>query len=248
MENLKNKVVIITGASSGMGKANALYLANQGAKVVLGDIREDRLQTVVQEIEENKGEVVTTVVDVTKREDVQKLVDKAVEYFHRIDVIINCAGVMPQSYLYENNYEEWDKGIDTNLKGMLYGIGAVLPIMHKQESGHIINISSIGAHSVMPGGAVYSATKYAVKALTEGLRQEEAEIGKNVRVMSVSPGSIDTEFTHSIADPEIRAQFDQLSENAISPDAVARLIAFAINEDEEVGLNEVIIRPTNQKL
>lgn len=141
-----------------------------------------------------------------------------------------------------------DKGIDTNLKGMLYGIGAVLPIMHKQESGHIINISSIGAHSVMPGGAVYSATKYAVKALTEGLRQEEAEIGKNVRVMSVSPGSIDTEFTHSIADPEIRAQFDQLSENAISPDAVARLIAFAINEDEEVGLNEVIIRPTNQKL
>lgn len=109
MENLKNKVVIITGASSGMGKANALYLANQGAKVVLGDIREDRLQTVVQEIEENKGEVVTTVVDVTKREDVQKLVDKAVEYFHRIDVIINCAGVMPQSYLYENNYEEWTR-------------------------------------------------------------------------------------------------------------------------------------------
>ncbi|GAA5421465.1 SDR family oxidoreductase [Tetragenococcus halophilus] len=248
MDNIKNKVIVITGASSGMGKANAIYLANQGAKVILGDIREDRLQAVAQEIEENHGEVVTTVVDVTKREDVQNLVDKAIEYFNRVDVMINCAGVMPQSYLYENNYKEWDKGIDTNLKGMLYGIGAVLPIMHEQETGHIINISSIGAHSVMPGGAVYSATKYAVKALTEGLRQEEAEIGKNVRVISVSPGSIDTEFTHSIADPEIRAQFDQLSENAISPDAVARLIAFAINEEEDVGLNEVIIRPTNQQL
>lgn len=120
--------------------------------------------------------------------------------------------------------------------------------MHRQEYGHIINISSIGAHTIIPGGAVYSATKYAVKAITEGLRQEEADIGKNVRVTSISPGSIDTEFTHSIKDPQIRQQFDQLSENAIEPDAVARIIDFCINEEEEVGLNEIIIRPTNQIL
>ncbi|QDI91333.1 SDR family oxidoreductase [Salicibibacter halophilus] len=248
MKNLKNKVVIITGASSGIGKANALYLAENGAKVVLGDVREDRLQTVVDEIKREDGEVTSQVTDVKKRDQVEALVASGLDSFGRIDVIINCAGVMPQSYLSDTNYEEWERGIDTNIKGVLYGIGAVLPIMHKQESGHIINISSIGAHSVIPGGAVYSATKYAVKAITEGLRQEEAENGKNVRVTSISPGSIDTEFTHPIADPEIRAKFDALSEDAIEPESVARLIAFAINEEQHVALNEVIIRPTEQTL
>jgi NADP-dependent 3-hydroxy acid dehydrogenase YdfG len=248
MKNLKNKVVIITGASSGIGKANALYLAENGAKVVLGDVREDRLQTVVDEIISVDGKVSSQVTDVRKRYQVESLVTKGMDSFGRIDVIINCAGVMPQSYLCENNYEEWERGIDTNIKGVLYGIGAVLPIMHKQETGHIINISSIGAHNVIPGGAVYSATKYAVKAITEGLRKEEAENNKNIRVTSISPGSIDTEFTHSIADPEIRAKFDELSENAIEPESVARLIAYAINEEEHVALNEVIIRPTEQIL
>lgn len=248
MKNLKNKVVIITGASSGIGKANALYLAENGAKVVLGDVREDRLQTVVDEIISVDGKVSSQVTDVRRRYQVESLVTKGMDSFGRIDVIINCAGVMPQSYLCENNYEEWERGIDTNIKGVLYGIGAVLPIMHKQETGHIINISSIGAHNVIPGGAVYSATKYAVKAITEGLRKEEAENNKNIRVTSISPGSIDTEFTHSIADPEIRAKFDELSENAIEPESVARLIAYAINEEEHVALNEVIIRPTEQIL
>ncbi|MFB5663707.1 SDR family oxidoreductase [Alteribacillus sp. HJP-4] len=248
MKNLKNKVVIITGASSGIGKANALYLAENGAKVVLGDVREERLQTVVDEIKSVDGEVSSQVTDVTKRNQVETLVAKGMDSFGSIDVIINCAGVMPQSYLCENNYEEWERGIDTNIKGVLYGIGAVLPIMHKQQTGHIINISSIGAHNVIPGGAVYSATKYAVKAITEGLRKEEAENNKSIRVTSISPGSIDTEFTHSIADPEIRAKFDELSENAIEPESVARLIAFAINEEEHVALNEVIIRPTEQIL
>jgi NADP-dependent 3-hydroxy acid dehydrogenase YdfG len=248
MKNLKNKVVIITGASSGIGKANALYLAENGAKVVLGDVREDRLQTVVDEIISVDGKVSSQVTDVRRRYQVESLVTKGMDSFGRIDVIINCAGLMPQSYLCENNYEEWERGIDTNIKGVLYGIGAVLPIMHKQETGHIINISSIGAHNVIPGGAVYSATKYAVKAITEGLRKEEAENNKNIRVTSISPGSIDTEFTHSIADPEIRAKFDELSENAIEPESVARLIAYAINEEEHVALNEVIIRPTEQIL
>lgn len=248
MDNLKNKVVVITGASSGIGAANAKYLASKGAKVVLAARREERLEELVNEIKTDGGEVAAKSTDVTDHNQVESLVHTAFNEFGRVDVLINSAGVMPQSYLYENNYEEWDQGIDINLKGTLYSIGAVLPIMHEQESGHIINISSIGAHTIVPGGAVYSATKYGVKALTEGLRQEEAEINKNVRVTSVSPGSIDTEFTHSIKDPEIRAKFDELSEDAISPDAIARLIAFAINEEEDVGLNEIIIRPTSQVL
>lgn len=245
---IKNKVVIITGASSGMGKANALRLAHENANVVLADIREAKLNQVYEKIENQRDKVLTKVTDVTNRHEVEQLVNDTIEKFGKNDVLINCAGVMPQSYLYNNNYEEWEQGINVNIKGVLYSIGAVLPIMHRQESGHIINISYIGAHTIIPGGAVYSATKYAVKAITEGLRQEEAEIGKNVRVTSISPGSIDTEFTHSIKDPQIRQQFDQLSENAIDPDAVARIIAFCINEEEEVGLNEIIIRPTHQIL
>lgn len=194
MDNVKNKVVVITGASRGIGKANALHLAKLGAKVVLGDILTERLENVIQEIKENGGNVVSQSTDVTKREQVEGLVSLTVKNHERVDVLINCAGVIPQSYLYKNQYKDWDNGIDVNIKGVLYSIGAVLPIMHKQESGHIINISSIGAYNSGPGGAVYSATKYAVRAITEGLRQEEAENGKNVRVMSVSPGSIDTEL------------------------------------------------------
>ncbi|KRG11295.1 SDR family oxidoreductase [Staphylococcus sp. NAM3COL9] len=245
---IENKVIIITGASSGMGKANALRLSKKGAKVVLGDINKERLEEVTKLIKDEGNSVISKVTDVSNRNDINQLVSMALEKHSRIDVLINCAGVMPQSYLYQNNYEEWENGIDINVKGILFGIGAVLPEMHKQSSGHIINISSIGAHSVIPGGAVYSATKYAVKAITEGLRQEEAELDKNVRVTSISPGSIDTKFTHSIQDPEIREQFDKLSEDAIEPDSVARIIAFCIDEDEDVGLNEIIIRPTQQKL
>ncbi|WDF05539.1 SDR family oxidoreductase [Shouchella hunanensis] len=248
MENIKGKVIVITGASRGIGRANAIYLSNLGAKVVIGDLLGDRLETVKDEIRSNKNNVIAKTTDVTKRTDIEELVSLAVEHFGRVDVLISCAGVIPQSYLYKNEYEDWENAIDVNIKGILYGIGAVLPIMHKQETGHIINISSIGAYNVGPGGAVYSATKHAVRAITEGLRQEEAEVGKNVRVMSVSPGSIDTEFTHSIKDKEIRAQFDKLSEDAIEPESVARIIAFAINEEKDVGLNEVIIRPSNQVL
>ncbi|MEK4392483.1 SDR family oxidoreductase [Mammaliicoccus sp. FSL K6-3158] len=245
---IKDKVVVITGAASGMGRANALRLAHENAKVVLADIRKEKLNQVSEKIEGQNATFLTKVTDVTNRLEVEELVNDTIEKFGKIDVLINCAGVMPQSYLYHNNYEEWELGIDVNIKGVLYSIGAVLPIMHRQASGHIINISSIGAHTIIPGGAVYSGTKYAVKAITEGLRQEEAELGKNVRVTSISPGSIDTEFTHSIRDPKIRQQFDQLSENAIDSDSVARIIAFCINEEEKVGLNEIIIRPTNQIL
>ncbi|MBW7455429.1 SDR family oxidoreductase [Paenibacillus sepulcri] len=245
MENLKSKVIIITGASSGIGEATAKLLAQQGAKVVLAARREDRLQTIVNDIKQDGGEAVYIPTNVASSEDMQKLAQFALQQYGRIDVLVNNAGIMPVSHLNELKIQEWDQMIDVNIKGVLYGIAAVLPTMREQKSGHILNVSSVVGYQVSPTAAVYSATKFAVRAISEGLRQEESP-SSNIRSTIISPGLTDTELTDTISSPEIKAMASQMKSMAISPFSIARAIAYAINEPEDTGVNEIIIRPTIQ--
>ncbi|NHN30811.1 SDR family oxidoreductase [Paenibacillus agricola] len=245
MENLKSKVIIITGASSGIGEATAKLLAQNGAKIVLAARREDRLQTIVSQIEKEGGEAIYKTTNVASSEDMQKLAQFALKQYGRIDVLVNNAGIMPVSQLNELQVQEWDQMIDVNIKGVLYGIAAVLPTMREQKSGHIINISSVAGYSVSPTSSVYSATKFAVRAISEGLRQEESP-ASNIRSTIISPGMTDTELTHSISSPDIKAMVSQMVKMAISPYSVARAIAYVINEPDDTGVNEIVIRPTVQ--
>lgn len=245
MNNVKDKVVVITGASSGIGEETASLLAENGAKLVLGARRIDKLEEIQQKIGNN---VSIQKTDVTNADDVNTLIETAYNDFGRVDVLINNAGLMPQSFLDKNKQDEWNQMIDVNIKGVLYGIGAALPYMRKQNSGHIINLASVAGHAVFPGSAVYSGTKYAVRAITEGLRQEESTVGSNIRTTILSPGAIDTELTDHISDQEIKKGVDKLYEDAIKPDAIARAINYAINEPEESSVNEFIIRPSSQNL
>lgn len=245
MNNVKDKVVVITGASSGIGEETASLLAENGAKLVLGARRIDKLEEIQQKIGNN---VSIQKTDVTNADDVNTLIETAYNDFGRVDVLINNAGLMPQSFLDKNKQDEWNQMIDVNIKGVLYGIGAALPYMRKQNSGHIINLASVAGHAVFPGSAVYSGTKYAVRAITEGLRQEESTVGSNIRTTILSPGAIDTELTDRISDQEIKKGVDKLYEDAIKPDAIARAINYAINEPEDASVNEFIIRPSSQIL
>jgi len=243
LENLKSKVIIITGASSGIGEAAAKLLAQNGAKVVLAARRVERLQAIVNEIERSGGEAVYIQTDVASLEDMQKLAQFALQHYGRIDVLVNNAGIMPASQLQELKVHEWDQMVDVNIKGVLYGIAAVLPAMREQHSGHIINLSSVAGYTVSPTSAVYSATKFAVRAITEGLRQEESP-ASHIRSTIISPGMTDTELTHTISNPELKAMANQMNSMAISPYSIARAIAYAINEPDDVGVNEMVIRPT----
>ncbi|QGQ97305.1 SDR family oxidoreductase [Paenibacillus psychroresistens] len=243
MENLKSKVIIITGASSGIGEAAAKLLAQNGAKLVLAARREERLQTIVNEIEQAGGEAAYIQTDVVSLEDMQKLAQFALEQYGRIDVLVNNAGIMPNSFLNELKVEEWDQMIDVNIKGVLNGIAAVLPIMREQKFGHIINLSSVAGYEVHPTSAVYSATKFAVRAISEGLRQEESP-SSNIRSTIISPGMTDTELFNTISSPAIQAMASQMKSMAISPYSIARAIAYAINEPDDIGVNEIVIRPT----
>lgn len=245
MSEINGKVVIITGASSGLGKATAHRLAKGGAKLVLAARREERLVELRDEIKEHGGDAIYRVVDVTDRDQVEALAAAAKETYGRIDVLVNNAGLMPLSPLDELKVDEWEQMIDVNIKGVLYGIAAVLPIMREQHVGHIINLSSIAGHKVFPASAVYSATKYAVRALSEGIRQEgDGEI----RSTNISPGAIATELTSTISDPETAKGVDEMYEMAIDADAIARAITYAIEQPAEVDVNEIIIRPTKQPL
>jgi NADP-dependent 3-hydroxy acid dehydrogenase YdfG len=244
MQGIKDKVVVITGASSGLGEATARLLSQQGAKVVLGARRLDRLQGLANELDLPNGSVVQT--DVTDRAQVQALVDKAVHLHGRIDVILNNAGLMPQSLFANLKVEDWDRMIDVNIKGVLYGIAAVLPYMTAQKSGHIINVSSVAGHKVGPGSGVYAATKHAVRALSEGLRQEMT--AHNVRTTIISPGAVLTELASSITDEAVKARVDALYEQVgIPADSFARCIAFAISQPDDVDINEILFRPTKQE-
>ncbi|MDL4843178.1 SDR family oxidoreductase [Aquibacillus rhizosphaerae] len=245
MLNIKDKVVIITGASSGIGEETAKELAQNGAKVVLAARRENRLKEI-QKVIEDKGNTATyKVTDVTSFDEMESLAQTAHEKFGKVDVIVNNAGLMPLSFLNKRKINEWNTMIDVNIKGVLNGIGAVLPYMREQKEGHVVNISSVAGHSVGPGSAVYSGTKFAVRAITEGLRKEESA-SSNIRATIISPGAIETELTDHITDEDIRAATGEIKKMAIEPEHIARTIRFAIEQPEEVGINEMVVRPTVQ--
>lgn len=242
-QGIEGKVVVITGASSGLGEAAARRLAKDGAKLVLGARRIERLNAIADELSLGRDAVVRT--DVTKFEQVKALVDHAVKLHGRIDVIINNAGLMPHSPLERVKIEDWDRMIDVNLKGVLYGIGAALPYMKEQKSGHIINVSSVAGHKVNPGGAVYSATKHGVRVISEGLRQEVKPY--NIRTTIISPGAVATELPDSVTEPDIAEAVRKRYEAAIPADSFARAVAFAMSQPEDVDINEILFRPTTQE-
>jgi len=246
-DNISGKVIVITGASSGNGEAAARHLAERGASVVLGARRTERIEALAEELTGagRKAKAVTT--DVTDKEQVKRLVDTAVETFGRVDALLNNAGLMPLAPLEQLKIDEWDQMIDVNLKGTLYGIAAALPHMKEQKSGHIINVSSVYGHKLGPGATVYCATKFAVGALSEGLRQEVKPY--NIRTTVISPGAVATELLEHISDKEIQAQTKEfVSQIAIPADSFARMVAFAVNEPEDVDVNEILFRPTAQPI
>jgi NADP-dependent 3-hydroxy acid dehydrogenase YdfG len=243
--NIAGKVVVITGASSGLGEATARLLAAEGARVVLGARRADRIQALAKELGgSDKALAITT--DVTDRTQVKKLVDAAVQAFGSIDVMVNNAGLMPQSLFERLKVDEWDRMIDVNIKGVLYGIAAALPYMQAQKSGHFVNVSSVAGHRVGPGSGVYAATKFAVRALSEGLRQEVKPY--NIRTTVISPGAVATELPDSITDTDTAARVRSFyAAAAIPADSFARTVAFAISQPEDVDINEIVFRPTRQE-
>ena len=206
--NIEGKVVVITGASSGLGEATARLLSAQGASVVLGARRVDRIQSLADELTGSGGKALAIATDVTHCDQVKRLVDAAVQTYGRIDVMINNAGLMPHSPLERLKIDDWDRMIDVNIKGVLYGIAAALPYMKQQKAGHIINVSSVAGHKVGPGGAVYAATKHAVRALSEGLRQEVKPY--NIRTTVISPGAVATELPNSVTEPDIAERHPQV--------------------------------------
>ena len=240
MSNIAQKVVLITGASSGIGEATARLLAAKGARVVLGARRTDRLEKLAAELRAAGGTVEYRTLDVTSLEDTQAFADFALKTFGRIDVMINNAGVMPLSPLAELKVAEWNQMIDVNIRGVLHGIATVLPHFKERKAGHVINVSSIGGFQVWPTCAVYCGTKFAVRAISEGLRLETKEI----RVTIVSPGVVESELAHTISDPATRDMIEDFRKVALTPDAIARGVAYAIEQPADVDVNELVIRPT----
>ncbi|MGC7096337.1 SDR family oxidoreductase [Amycolatopsis lurida] len=241
---VEGKVVAITGASAGIGEATAELLAERGAKVVLGARRPDRLEALATRIAAAGGEVAWLITDVRERADVRALVDLARSRFGRLDVLVGNAGIMPVSPLDELRVDSWDDMIDVNIKGVLHGIAAALPVFREQRSGQFVHTASVSGHHTVPGQAVYSGTKFAVRAISEGLRQEA---GPELRVTIVSPGITHTDFGSTMESPELKARLVGLRDQIAMPArAVARAIAYAIEQPDDVDVNEVIIRPTAQ--
>jgi NADP-dependent 3-hydroxy acid dehydrogenase YdfG len=244
---IKGKVVVITGASSGLGEAAARLLCTEGASVVLGARRVDRLKSLAAELNRNGGKALAVATDVTDREQVKKLVDTAVKEFGRVDVMINNAGIMPRAPLERLTIDDWDRTIDVNIKGVLYGIAAALPHMMQQKSGQMVFVSSVAGHKIGPDFAVYAATKHAVRALAEGFRQEVKDY--NVRTTIISPGAVDTELPDSVTEPDVAEKIRQYySGIAIPADSFAQAVAFAISQPDNVDVNEILFRPTRQLL
>ncbi|WP_324027677.1 SDR family oxidoreductase [Maribacter sp. BPC-D8] len=242
--NIEGKVVVITGGSSGLGEATARFLAEKGAKIVLGARRLNKLEVIADEIRKSGGAIEVLKTDVTKANEVKALVKKAIDSFGKIDVMINNAGIMPLAPLAALKVDEWDSMIDVNIKGVLYGIAAALPEFQKQKSGHFINLASVAGLNVSPGGAVYSGTKFAVRAISEGLRKE---VGKDIRTTILTPGLIDSELQLGSSD-EATSQFvQQVYKDAIPAISIAKAVAYAIEQPDDVDINELVIRPTVQE-
>jgi NADP-dependent 3-hydroxy acid dehydrogenase YdfG len=234
------KIIAITGASSGIGAATAELLAERGAQVVIGARRGDRLEALAAKIRAAGGSVLVQPVDVTDQDSVDQFIHAAVTRFGRLDVLVNNAGLMPLSPLAALKLDEWNRMIDVNIRGVLHGIAAVLPIMQQQGSGQVINISSIGGHAVYPTAAVYCATKYAVLAISEGLRQENDKI----RVTVISPGVTESDLADTITDPGAKAMMEDFRKIALPARAIAEAIAFAVDQPSGVDVSEIIVRPT----
>jgi NADP-dependent 3-hydroxy acid dehydrogenase YdfG len=243
--SIEDKVVVITGASSGLGESTARMLAAKGARVVLGARRKDRIDALVEDIKASGGHALGFKADVTNRGDVEALVKGAIDAYERVDVIVNNAGIMPIAPMAALKVEEWDRMIDVNIKGVLYGVAAVLPVMQRRKQGHIINIASVLGFKVFaPGGTVYSATKFAVRALTEGLRIELK--ADNIRATMISPGAVATELPESSSGEDTRRKLRDLYKIAIPADSIARAVVYAIEQPAEVEIDEIVIRPTAQ--
>jgi NADP-dependent 3-hydroxy acid dehydrogenase YdfG len=241
---MQGKVIAVTGASSGIGEAVARHFAKAGAAVMLGARRLHRLEAVADEIRRDGGRVALQRLDVTRREDAEAFVQEAVAQFGRLDVIVNNAGVMPLSPVADLKVEEWDRMVDVNLKGVLHGVAAALPVFQAQGSGHIVNVTSVADRRIVPTAAVYSATKFAVRAFSEGLRQE---IGGGIRVTVVAPGATESELANGISDPELRrAAVEDYRRDLLPAEAIARASAYAVGQPPEVDVNELVVRPTAQ--
>ncbi|WP_271103030.1 SDR family oxidoreductase [Pseudomonas tohonis] len=242
--NINGKVIVITGASSGLGEATARHLAALGASVVLGARRVDRLDALVSEITAAGGKAVAFATDVTDPAQVRALVQGGIDAFGRIDVLVNNAGLMAIAPLSETPVEEWDRMIDINIKGVLYGVAAALPVFQAQRSGQFINVASVAGHKVFsPGGTVYSGTKFAVRAISDGLRHE---VGGDIRVTVISPGAVDSELKLGSSHEESRQALGEFYKLAIPAESVARAIAYAVEQPADVDISEVVLRPTVQ--
>jgi len=237
---MTQKVILITGASSGIGAGIARELAKTDVILLLGARRESRLAALAEELQFNGAEVAIKALDVTRREEMTQFVEYALERWGRVDVMINNAGIMPLSPMASLRVEEWEQMIDVNIKGVLYGIASVLPTMLAHQRGHIINIASIGALAVSPTAAVYCATKFAVRAISDGLRQENSQL----RITCVHPGVVESELASTITDPAAAEAMQHYRAIALQPDAIGRAVRYAIEQPDEVDVNEIVVRPT----
>lgn len=244
-ENIVGKVIAITGASSGIGEATARYLAAKGAKIVVGARRTDKLEALVAEITAAGGEARCTTLDVTRKEQLVSFIAFAQAQFGRLDVLVSNAGLMPLSMMESLKVDEWDQMIDVNVKGVLYGVAAALPVFKAQDAGHFVHISSVADRWVGPTSTIYSATKHAVRVLSEGLRQE---VSPRIRVTLIAPGATESELPNTISDPEMKkAAVEQFRVHLLPAEAIARAIAYAVEQPADVDVNEVVLRPAGQK-
>ena len=245
---IQDKVVVITGGSSGIGYSTAKALAKKGAKIVAGARRLDKLETLKKEIIDDGGEIIICETDVTKKSDCDNLVKQAIDKYGTVDVLINNAGLMPLSFVKSLKIDEWDRMIDVNIKGVLYCTAAVVPTMVEKKSGHIVNISSVAGRVVFPAGSVYCATKHAVTAFSEGLRQE-LSVRKNIRITSIEPGVVQTELTNTITEKALEAFVEKHKEmEGLKAEDISNAIIFAIDAPNHVNVNEILVRPTAQEV
>ena len=239
---------MITGASSGIGYSTAKALAKKGAKIVAGARRKDRLETLQKEITNDGGEIIICETDVTKKSDCDNLVKQAINKFDQVDVLLNNAGLMPLSFVKSLKIDEWDRMIDVNIKGVMYCTAAVIPTMIEKKSGHIVNISSVAGRVVFPAGSVYCATKHAVTAFSEGLRQE-LSVRKNIRITSIEPGVVQTELTNTITEKSLEAFVEKHKDmEGLQAEDISNAIIFAIDAPNHVNVNEILVRPTVQEV